>query len=367
MPQDLNTIVQCFQIEGLLKKVVALDQGFINDTYFVNMEGEDEPSYILQRKNQYVFKNVPAMMQNIYNVCTHLKNIIAEKGGDPSRETLDITPTLTGDLYFRDDEGEYWAMCLYIKESFNYQEVDNPQLAYSGGKAIGMFQTMLADFQKPLTDILPGFHNIRFRFEQWEDAVSENIAGRIANLKNEIDWIESRKDEMMHFYSLIERGQIPLRVAHNDTKISNILFDKNGDVLCLIDLDTVMKSSVLNDFGDAVRTYTNTGSEDEIDLKKVGIDLRLFESFAKGYLEQASSFLTTTEIEHLAFSAKYITFEQVMRFLMDYINGDKYYKIKSPDHNLQRTHAQFKLLQSMEENFDKMNSIIKTALESGEI
>jgi hypothetical protein len=359
MRQDLFYISKKFQIEGSLRKIIPLDQGFINDTYFVYMEGEEEPSYILQHKNQYVFKDVPAMMQNIYKVSIYLRSVITERHGDPLRETLNITPTLNGDLYYRDDEGEYWAMCLYIKESCNFQKVDNPLLALSGGKAIGMFQTMLADFHEPLSDILPGFHNIRYRFNQWEEAISQNLAGRIVLLKREIEWIESRRDEMMSFYSLIEGGQIPLRVAHNDTKISNILFDNNGDVLCLIDLDTVMRSSVLNDFGDAVRTYTNTGSEDEIDLGRVGIDLSLYESFAKGYLQKASSFLTDTEIHYLAFSAKYITYEQVMRFLMDFINGDKYYKIKSPEHNLQRTHAQYKLLQSMEENFDRMAAVIK--------
>jgi Ser/Thr protein kinase RdoA (MazF antagonist) len=302
------------------------------------------------------------MMENIQNVCIHLKDVITKRGGNPMHEALTITPTFSDKLYYRDDEGEYWAMCSYIKGSRNFQVVDSPALAYSGGKAIGMFQSMLADFHTPLTDILPGFHNIRIRFNQWDEALSENLAGRIGELNSEIDWINCRREDMMDFYSLIESGQIPRRVSHNDTKISNVLFDKNGEVLCLIDLDTVMNSSVLNDFGDAIRTYANTGSEDDLNLKNAKIDLKKFGSFARGYIEQTAPFLNETEMKYLAFSAKYITFEQVMRFLMDYINGDKYYKIKSPSHNLQRTHAQYKLLQSMEESFDEMNGLVKKQL-----
>ena len=169
---------------------------------------------------------------------------------------------------------------------------------------------------------------------------------------------------MLNFWKLVEDGTIPARVTHNDTKISNILFNRHGEVLCVIDLDTVMNSTVLNDFGDAIRSYSNTGKEDDTDLENVSMDIELFASFAKGYLEEASSFLTENEIEYLAFSAKYITFEQVLRFLMDYIDGDHYYKTRMPEHNLIRARAQYKLLMSMEDQYDQMKAIIKNCLTS---
>ena len=359
MNEELMKIASEFHIDGRIHDVVSLSEGFINDTYFVRLIGEEEPAYVLQRKNQFVFRNVPAMMQNINLVTSHLKKIITEKGGDPMRESLTITPALSGNLYYRDKESEIWAMCTYIKKSKNFQRVDSPELACAGGKAIGKFHSMLADFEMPLTDILPGFHNMRFRFDQWDQSLAENVAGRVSGLNREIEWIENRRNEMMEFYSLIENQKIKSRVAHNDTKISNVLFDDKGDVLCLIDLDTVFNSAILNDFGDAIRTYANTGEEDDTRLDSVNLNLEIFESFSRGYLAQAIDFLSEPELEYLAFSAKYITFEQVLRFLMDYINGDKYYKIKSPEHNLQRTYAQYKLLQSMENNFDYMKQSVK--------
>ena len=178
------------------------------------------------------------------------------------------------------------------------------------------------------------------------------------HLAGEIGWIESRRAEMLSFWSKVEDGTIPTRVTHNDTKINNILFDKQGEVLCAIDLDTVMASTSLNDFGDAIRSYANTGDEDDRDLSRIGISLEMFSAYTDGYLSQRAAQLTDTEIDHLAFSARYITFEQVLRFLMDYIDGDTYYKIKYPDHNLVRTHAQYRLLQSMEEHYGQMCRIV---------
>ena len=200
---------------------------------------------------------------------------------------------------------------------------------------------------------------MHIRFQQWDDVLNKDPLGRKAGVNREILWIEDRREEMMNFWKLVEEGIIPARVSHNDTKINNILFDKRGEVLCVIDLDTVMNSTVLNDFGDAIRYYTNTGLEDDKNPGNVSMDIKIYRAFARGYLEEALSFLSQKEIEYLAFSAKYITYEQVLRFLMDFIDGDNYYKIKYDDHNLVRTRAQYKLLTSMEEQFDKMNSIIR--------
>lgn len=358
MEQKLNKIADKFAIDGEVVRVKPLGEGFINDTFIIQTE-EGSPNYILQRKNKKIFTNIPAMMENIRKVTTHLKNKILKAGGDQMREAMTITPTKDGLLYYKDDEGEYWAVCVFIDDTIAYQAATTPELAYQGGKGIGKFQSMLADFTEPLTDILPGFHNMRYRFEQWDSVLAKDPVGRKAQCAEEISWIESRRDEMMELWEKYEQGIIPTRVTHNDTKINNVLFDKKGNVLCVIDLDTVLSSTILNDYGDAMRYYTNTGAEDDTNLDNVSSDLAIFRGFTEGYLSETKSFLNDAEIEYLAFSAKYITFEQVLRFLMDYIDGDNYYKIKHPEHNLVRTKAQHKLLQSMEAQYDEMCKIVQ--------
>ena len=356
---DLNEIVGNFQIEGIIDRVEALGEGFINDTYVVYTNGQSFASYLLQRKNKRIFTNVPAMMENIEKVCSHIKKKVIARNGDPMREAMTVVPALDGKLFFQDEEGEFWAVCVFISDTITYSSSITPELAYQGGCGIGLFQVMVADLHEPLTDILPGFHNIRFRFKQWDEVLSKDPVGRKALLAKEISWVESRRNEMLDFWKLVESGEIPTRITHNDTKINNILFDQKGDVLCVIDLDTVLNSTCLNDFGDAMRTYTNTGEEDDENLEKISCDLKIFEGFTKGYLSQAIGFLNEKELEYLAFSAKYITYEQVLRFLMDYIDGDNYYRIKSPEHNYQRTLAQYKLLTSMEEQYNEMRRIVK--------
>ncbi len=357
---NLELIASKFKIEGPVERVEPMGEGFINDTFIIRTQGNDVPDYLLQRKNKRIFTNVPAMMENIQKVCTHIKSKVIAKNGDPMREAMTIIPATDGNLYFVDEEGEYWAVCVFINDTIAYQAAKTPELAYQGGKGIGLFQSMVSDLKEPLTDILPGFHNIRYRFNQWDAVLAKDPVGRKAKLAKEISWIESRRDEMLNFWKLVESGEIPTRVTHNDTKINNILFDLNGDVLCVIDLDTVLNSTCLNDYGDAMRSYTNTGQEDDENLDAVSCNLAIFEGFTKGYLSQAISFLTEKELEYLAFSAKYITYEQVLRFLMDYIDGDNYYKIKSPEHNYQRTLAQYKLLTSMEDQYDEMCRIVRT-------
>jgi Ser/Thr protein kinase RdoA (MazF antagonist) len=357
MNSDLLNIARQFQLDGTIKGVEPLGEGFINDTFFIETAG-DAPDYILQRKNKRVFSPIPAMMENIEKVCRHIKTKVEKAGGNPLREAMTIIPARDGKLYYSDKDGEYWAVCLFIDDTIAYKEAETPELAYAGGKGIGKFQSLVADLKEPLTDILPGFHNIRIRYEQWDKVLKNDPVGRKAKVTEEISWIESRRKEMMDFWKLVEDGTIPTRVSHNDTKINNILFNKKGEVLCVIDLDTVLNSTVLNDFGDAIRYYANTGKEDDVDLENVSMDMEIFKAFARGYLEEAGSFLTEKEMEYLAFSARYITYEQVLRFLMDYIDGDNYYKIKSADHNLIRTRAQYKLLQSIEEQYDAMKKAI---------
>lgn len=357
---NLEKIAANFQLEGTIDRVEPMGEGFINDTFIIHTSENTVTNYLLQRKNKRIFTDVPAMMDNIKKVCNHVRLKVLAKKGDPSHEAMTLVPAIDGKLYFQDEEGEFWAVCVFIGDTITYNSAKTPELAYQGGKGIGMFQSMVSDLKEPLTDILPGFHNIRYRFNQWDAVLAKDPVGRKAMLTTEISWVESRREEMLNFWKLVESGQIPTRVTHNDTKINNILFDLKGEVLCVIDLDTVLNSTCLNDFGDAMRSYTNTGAEDDENLEAVSCDISIFEGFTKGYLSQAIGFLTESELEYLAFSAKYITYEQVLRFLMDYIDGDNYYKIKSPEHNYQRTLAQYKLLTSMEEQYDEMCRIVRT-------
>ena len=352
--EKLFEIASHFALEGAVASVEALGEGFINDTFVVKTEGS-APNYILQRKNHIVFPDVPGMMDNIKAVTEHIK----AKVTDPMRETLTVVPATDGKLYHKDGEN-YWAVCLFIPDTVTYDRADSTALAYQGGVGIGRFQALLADFDKPLNETIKGFHNIRWRFEQWDATIAADPAGRVKDLQEEIEWVESRREEMLSFWSKVETGEIPTHVTHNDTKISNILFDRpTGNVLCAIDLDTVMSSTSLNDFGDAIRSYTNTGAEDDKCLDNVEMSIDMFRAYAEGYLSEQRDSMCASEKEWLAFAGRYITFEQVLRFLMDYIDGDKYYKIAYPDHNLVRTRAQYKLLQSMERQYEEMCRIVK--------
>ena len=357
MNAQMMNIASQFELEGVIKEISPLGEGFINDTYVIKTEGDD-PNYILQRKNHKIFPDVPGMMDNIKAVTDHIKSKVA----DPLRETLTVIPAKDGKLYVQDGEN-FWAACLFINDTITYSRADSTELAYQGGLGAGRFQALLADFDKPLNETIKGFHNIRWRFQQWDETIAADPAGRVADLKEEISWIESRRKEMMDFWALVEDGTIPSHVSHNDTKLSNILFNSSdGSMLCMIDLDTVMRSTSLNDFGDAIRSYTNTGAEDDKDLDNVSMNLDMFKAYAEGYLHEQKDTISKSELEWLAFSARYITFEQVLRFLMDYIDGDKYYKTAYPEHNLVRTHAQYRLLQSMEAQYDAMCKVIETSM-----
>jgi hypothetical protein len=354
----LSEILKNFRIKGEVSCVKLYGDGLINQTYLVETSQQNCPNYILQTKNNTIFKDVPGMMNNILQVTDHLKKKIIEEGRDPFREAMTVIKSNSGEPFYKDENGRFWTVYLFIDDTLIYEKVDSPEIAFAGGSGIGKFQRMLSDMQVTLTDILPGFHNISFRFKQWDEVIAKDPVGRKSSVLNEIQWVESRRDEMLRFWQLFESGKIPTRVTHNDTKINNILFDKCGDVLCVIDLDTVLSSTVLNDFGDAIRSYTNTGLEDDPNLENVSMDIRIFEAFTQGYLKEAKDFLTQDEINYLSFSACYITFEQVLRFLMDYIDGDNYYRINCENHNLVRTHAQYRLLLSIEQQKEAMDKIV---------
>lgn len=339
-------------------KVEPLGKGHINDSYKV----ENGEEFVLQRINHYVFKNVVQLQDNIFRVTNHIRQKLQQKGvNDVERRVLTLVPTLNGKLFYLDNDGNYWRMTKYIKDSKSYEEI-NTELAFRAGMAFGEFQKSLADLPgDPLYETIPNFHNMETRLEAFKESVKANRAGRIDEVAELVKEIEDRGEEMCKAERMYREGKLAKRINHCDTKVNNVLFDENDQVLCVVDLDTVMPGFVLSDFGDFIRTGANTGAEDDKNLDNVSVNLDIFEAYAKGYLKHAASFLTDIEIENLAFGAKLLTYMQTVRFFTDYIDGDVYYKIAYPEHNLVRTKAQFKLLQSLEENYDAMQQIVKKA------
>lgn len=357
----LKEIVARFTGDSEEIDVKPLGAGHINDSYKVKA-GEKE--YVLQRINHSIFKNVPELQSNILRVTMHIRRKLMDAGvEDIDRRVLTLVPTPGGKLFYRDAEGNYWRMMNFIRDSKSYDEI-NPELAYRAGLAFGEFQKMLADLPgDPLFETIPNFHNIESRLETFRDSVRANKVGRLVEVQDLVNELEARADEMCKAERMHREGKLIKRTNHCDTKVNNILFDKDDRVLCVVDLDTVMPGYVLSDFGDFIRTGANKGAEDDPDLDRVSLDLAIFEGYTKGYLENAASFLTDVEIENLAFGAKLLTYMQTVRFLTDYIEGDTYYKIAYGNHNLVRSRAQFKFLQSLEQNFDKMQEIVLSTAE----
>lgn len=358
--QELLKISKNFSINDEIKEISPITTGLINSTYLVKTLGNTD--YILQKKNKSIFPNVPAMMDNIVKVTDHIRKKVVEAGGNPETEVMTVVKAQNGEPYVTDDAGDFWTMSVFIPDTRSYDYAENLELCRKGGEGIGKFQKQLEDFTTPLYPTIEGFHDMKFRFKQWDETLKTGLKDRIAEVGPEIEWIEKRRPVIENFWNLVETGKLPKRVTHNDTKLSNILFDKDDNVLCVIDLDTVMSNTPFADFGDAIRTFANTSTEEEKDLEKVNLDLEKFEAYTEGYLSMAKDMLNETETEYLAFSPQYIIYEQAMRFLMDYINGDTYYKTFYPGQNLVRTRSQMKLMESLEENYDKMKKIVDEKL-----
>jgi hypothetical protein len=356
---DLKDIVTKFAVDGNVEEVTPLGAGHINDSYMVRTQG-DAPNYVLQRINHHVFTDVNALQNNIKRVTDHIRKKLLEKNEpDIARKVLTLTPTTLGTLYHCSPDGSYWRMTPYIANSKSVDDI-SPELSLLAGRAFGNFQAMLADLPAPpLAETIPNFHNIESRLLTFREAVRNNLAGRLSKVENIVAEIETRAEKMCQVEQLHRDGKLPKRINHCDTKVNNILFDKDTDeVLCVVDLDTVMPGFVVSDFGDFIRTGANHGKEDDENLDNVFFRMEIFEAYAKGYLETAKDFLTPFEIILLPFGAKLLTYMQTVRFFTDYLDGDTYYKVKHPEHNLQRTKAQLKLLRSIEENYPKMLALI---------
>jgi thiamine kinase-like enzyme len=300
-------------------------------------------------------------MANILAVTSHLRKKILVYGGDPDRETLTLIPTQTGDVFHQTEKGYYWRAYIFIEDALTYQIPESPQHVYNAARAYGHFQQLLDDFPADqLYETIPNFHNTAKRFEDFLSAVERDPYQRAQSVKAEIDFILHRAAEMPVLVDLIAQGALPIRVTHNDTKYNNVMIDdKSGEGICVIDLDTVMPGSLLYDFGDAIRSITNTAAEDERDLSIVHFSLDTYKKYAQGYLAATRDALIPAELEYLAFSARLMTLECGMRFLADYLNGDIYFRTHRENHNLDRCRTQFKLVQEMEPQSDAMEKMIK--------
>ena len=358
---DLKEIFDRFVTEGTYLLGEPYGNGHIHDTFRIETIEKDKDDYILQRLNTRIFKNIPELQNNIERVTVHLRNRLkAVSGSDPKRECLSLIPSRDGKSWITDKSGNYWRMYIFISNHKTYNVVDSPGKAFEGGKAIGRFQAMLSDMPgDPLFDTIPFFHDIEKRLDTFNLTISRDPVNRVGMVGNEINLVLERTEEMKVILKLGKEGKIPLRITHNDTKFNNILLDENDKALCVIDLDTVMPGYVHYDFGDAIRTATNTASEDEGDLAKVNMDIELFRAYSEGFLSETGKTLNQVEKEYLAFAPRLITYTIALRFLTDFIDGDNYFKIHHELHNLQRARAQLRLVRSMEEQYSDMQSIIR--------
>ena len=360
MKYDFAAIAEKFPLNGKFYSCEPYGEGHINETFLlITEEGGKQYKYILQRINSKLFTNVEKLMENICKVTEYSREKIAERGGNPDRESLTVIKTVDGKNYYFDGEN-YFRVYLFIDKATAYQVVEKPEHFYESAVAFGNFANLLANFDaKSLYEPLPDFHNTVKRFANLEKAIAENKAGRKDEVKAEIEFALARKDMVGKIVEKLASGEIPTKVTHNDTKLNNVLIDDaTGKALCVIDLDTIMPGTVCYDFGDSIRFGCNPAAEDEKDLTKVNFDINLFEQYVKGYVSTLKATLTQAEADNLALGAIMMTYECGIRFLSDYLDGDVYFRVKRPEHNLDRTRTQFKLVADMEKNLDKMNAIV---------
>lgn len=353
---------RAFVLKGEVEDCFRYGSGHINDTFLLCCrDGENKVSYILQRMNHEVFKDIEGLIHNIKGVTTFLRRQIIENHGDPDRETLNLVSTKDGGDYYKDEEENYWRVYLFIANASCYDQVKHPEDFYQSAKAFGRFQCLLADFPaNELSETIPNFHNTPVRFKTFQKAVEEDVMERAAQVEEEIQFIREREEEMGLALRMQQEGRLPLRVSHNDTKLNNIMIDDvTGEALCIIDLDTIMPGFSVFDYGDSIRFGANTAQEDEKDLAKVSLSLPLFEIYTKGFLEGCEGRLTEEELDLLPYGAKMMTLECGMRFLTDYLQGDTYFHISREGHNLDRCRTQIALVEDMERKWEQMNEIVK--------
>ena len=350
-----------FQYLGTPVSAVPCNVGHINSTYFITCDGENSVRYVLQKINTNVFKKPVEVVENMVAVCEHLKGKIAAEGGEVDRETISIIPTRDGKMYYATPDGDYWRTYQAIEGVVTYNLAESPEMFRSAASAFGRFFNRLSDFPPERLHVtIPNFHNTVSRFQDFKKAVEEDRLGRVKDAAEEIAFALAREDVCSFLMDGIADGRFKLGVTHNDTKLNNILIDKtSGRGICIIDMDTVMPGSLLFDFGDAIRFGASSALEDETDLSKVYVDLQMFEAYVDGFLSELRRSVSVDEIRAFPMAARVITFETGLRFLTDYLNGDVYFRISHPYHNLDRARNQFKLVADGEERYEELCKIVE--------
>lgn len=344
----IQTIFDKFDHLYNYKSSLELNSGHINDTYFIETDGDVD--YVLQKVNNYVFRDVPGMMRNKVSLSKHIESKLYKQ--HTTLEGLKFVKFIplkeNVSIYYYENLDKFWNLQVFIKDSKVYETVRNEKIAYESGQVLGDFLNLSADFDSRfLVESIPRFHDMSFRFHQYENALKIASPERLELAKENIEKVKSLREKMYILQRFKENGKIPMRVTHNDTKVSNILFDKNDAGICLIDTDTVMPGIVHYDFGDAIRSICNCATEDEKNINKVKFNHKYYKAFEKGFLDKMELVLSDLEIEHLPLAAKTMTFIMALRFLTDFLNNDIYYKTSYETHNLVRSNNQFRLIESM--------------------
>lgn len=359
----LRAVIDRFDFPGRLTGSDEVRTGHINRTYRLRyaQDGGAARDFILQRINNYVFKKPAEVMENVRLVTEHISAAMAAQGIDPENRVLRLVPVKGGGTMVDDGEDGFWRAYDFIRHAATIDRIEHPDQFRQIGAAFGQFQSMLSDFPiHRLHDTIPHFHDTRKRLGDFERSVSLDVAGRAREVRDDIEFIRSRGPAMCRIVEMIEAGEIPLRVTHNDTKINNVMLDVDtGEALCVIDLDTVMPGSALYDFGDAIRYGASTAAEDETDLNRVALDIDLFSAFSDSFIAGTAARLTDAELYNLPLGALVMTYENGLRFLADYLDGDIYYRIERPAHNLDRARCQCRLLADMEGKRAEMDGIVR--------
>ena len=358
----LRDLIYTFSMYGDFLVGIPFGMGNVNDTFQLTFDqGGIRLHYILQRINRNVFQDPEGLMENIDRVTSHILSKIRASRMETKKRTLRLLRDKDNTPYVRDINGEYWRGYVFVENARAYEVLETPEQAFCIAEAFGEFQNQLVDLPGGrLNETIPDFHNTPKRFQRLEEAIKKDVAGRVKEVSEEIDFALSLKDEAGTLLRLNESGDIPERITHNDTKCNNILVDDlSGAGVCVLDLDTVMPGLSLYDFGDMVRSATNSAGEDEIDCSKVWMRFDLYEGLYRGFIKSAGGFMTPAERENLPLSGKIITTEIGIRFLTDYLEGDTYFKIRRPQHNLERCRNQFTLVKSITEQMPKMLQLLK--------
>lgn len=359
---DYKEIVSKFNVQG--ENITYFDKygdGHIHSTFLLELDNKYK--YILQKINHFVFPNVKGLMQNVLYVTEFIKNKLIEEGKDINRETLNVIFTKDGESYYYDEtKDQYFRIYLFVSDSVTFQKADTKEIFALSGEAFAKFSLLLDSFDvSKLIEVIPNFHNTKVRFAHFLETLKADKYDLAKTCQEEINFVLEREKDCSIVVDAISRGELTLKVTHNDPKLNNILFDANTEKpVCVIDLDTIMPGTILYDFGDAIRFGCNPLGESVLDTSTVKFHIDYFKAFAEAYVKALGTTITENEKKYLAFAGKLMTLECGIRFLDDYLDGNKYFHINFDSENLIRARSQFKLVKDMEDNMDLLNEIVSS-------